>query len=102
MLEDSLNTGISLCVAFILKTTIYGVLNFEFRGAPLFSLEFFYDMGIFLVCYLICLIVISKIRKKDKIKDKSILTEDECAEHLNISRDELKNILQKDSEKKQD
>lgn len=100
MLKDCFNTGIALFFAFIMKTTIYGILNFNFSDSPLFSLDFFYDMSVFLVCYFICLFVISKIRKKDKIKDKHILTEDECAEYLNITIDELKNILQKDSEKK--
>lgn len=100
MTKDALNTGIAAFFAFILKTTIYGILNINFGDSPLFSLNFFYDMGIFLVFYLLCLFVISKIRKKDKIKDKTILTEDECAEYLNISIDELKNILQRDTEKK--
>lgn len=100
MTKDAFNTGIAAFLAFILKTTICSILNFDFRNSPLFSLNFFYDMSIFLVCYLICLFFISKIRKKDEIKDKPILTEDECAEYLNISIDELKNILQKDTEKK--
>jgi len=100
MLKDSINTMIALFLAFTIKGITYGIGNFDFGNSPLFSLKFFYDWIILIVYYLISLFIIGKIRNKPTLREKSLLTGEECAQYLNISIDEFKNILQKESEKK--
>ena len=100
MLKNYINAIIAMFFAFLLSGITYGIGNFDFRDSPLFSLKSFYDLIIFLIYYLISLFVINKIRNKSTLREKALLTEDESAEYLNISIDELKNILQKDTEKK--
>ncbi|MBZ9687502.1 hypothetical protein G9F72_014315 [Clostridium estertheticum] len=100
MLKDSIKTMIAMFFAFILSGITYGIGNFDFRNSPLFSLRFFYDLIVLLIYYLISLFIINKIINKSTLREKALLTEDESAEYLNISIDEFKNILLKDSEKK--
>jgi hypothetical protein len=100
MLKDSIKTMIALFFAFLLRGIIYGIGNFDFRGSPFFSLKSLYDWSILLICYLISLFVIGKIRNKTTLTEKVLLTEDESAEYLNISIEEFKNILLKEAEEK--
>jgi len=100
MLQSPINTMIAMFFAFLLSGITYGIGNFDLRNSPMFSLNSFYNLIILLIYYSIYLFVINKITNKSTLKEKALLTEDECAEYLNISIDELKNILRNDAEKK--
>lgn len=64
MLKYSINLGIAMFLAFLLRGITYSVGNFNFRNSPLFSANFFYDFLIFFSYYCLALVLINKISSK--------------------------------------